>query len=107
MSRLRRSGRLRASERQTTGAALPLPPNGEIARALPPGGNPAALLDVLERGDILSPVERLRLASHLARTAPGPVAVSALKILAVDLDPVPARSVGPPAPQTRAEAVQR
>jgi DNA-binding transcriptional MocR family regulator len=103
-SRLRKSGTIAPSERQVTRAALPLPANGAQAVR---GTSPEALLGVLERGEILDAPSRLRLASHLARTAPSPVAVAAIKLLATDLDPQAKAMAGPPDPLTDAERAER
>jgi hypothetical protein len=110
-SRLRGQGKLRPSERQVLGAVLT-----RQRAASPPqpiyGGSdavtldPKALLEDIEREVVLSDLDRRRILSRLARTAPGPVKVQALKVLE-DMDRQHGRQVGPPPPSTDAEQAER
>jgi hypothetical protein len=104
MSRLRAQGRLRPSERQLVGAALPVP--DRVAPKPEPRTSAEGLLRLLERGDILTPDQRKRGLSDLAVNGPVGVRVPAYKALH-ELDPPPPGSTGPRDPLDRPERLQR
>jgi len=104
-SRLRKRGRLKGSDRQTTGAAAP---------ASHPNRSPLALEEALRlaasgdfsRIDVLSAEERRRGLSYLAQTAPPAVQVQAHKALE-DMERAQGVMVGPPPPQSDEEVTSR
>lgn len=111
-SRLRKRGRLKGSDRQTTNAASPAagphPPvtGGPVsAPELEEALRKAALGD-FSGIDVLDADKRRRGLSYLAQTAPPAVQVQAHKALE-DMERAQGTVVGPPPPQSDAEVTSR
>lgn len=108
MSRLRRQGRLKPSDRQAA-AAVPVRPTKQGEPDVSGDASafdPRQLLADLASETVLSDEDRRRVLSRIARVAPGAVKVQAIKALE-DMDRQQGRQVGPPAPSTDEEQIYR
>lgn len=108
ISRLRRQGRLKPSDRQTVARAAPPTARPNAGDAPGDGGqlDPQKLLIDLASEVVLSDDDRRRVLSRLARVAPGAVQVQAIRALE-DMDRQQGRQVGPPPPSTDEEMIYR
>jgi hypothetical protein len=104
-ARLRKQGRLAPSERQDSGLPSPMAPDGFLVR--PPTDWTANDLAAIDRLPILSADQRKKLLTAIAmRPAGGLVQASAVGKLD-DLDKGAASQIGPPAPLTEVQQIER
>jgi hypothetical protein len=112
MSRMRRAGTLRPSERQfaRTAYARVAPAVGNASSGFEAGDgaalDPKVLLENLEHEVVLSDLDRRRILSRIARTGPAPTRVLACKELEL-IERSTGRSVGPPEPVSQEELIVR
>jgi len=109
-ARARRVGRLKPSERQFTRAAgMRSRPAAPVASDAASDGaqlDVTALLADIEQEKVLDTEQRRQVLSRLARRAPEPVRVSAVRALE-ELDRATGKQVGPPPPSSPEEAATR
>lgn len=108
MSRLRRRGMLKPSERQSIVGASARSSESHARVSAPDSStlDPQVLLVDLGSEVVLSDEDRRRVLSRIARAAPGAVEVQAIKALE-DMDRQQGRQVGPPAPSSDEEQIYR